>query len=93
MFLNVIIAIKIFLNRENSNVFSDTLHQYVTLVLQTILQHPLTFIEMRQKYSLSDKYTVLNINFNMKQLIKTFLKKFKEIQCMSITFICFHKPV
>lgn len=30
MFLNVIIAIKIFLHRENSNVFSDTLHQYVT---------------------------------------------------------------
>lgn len=30
MFLNIIIAIKIFLHRENSNVFSDTLHQYVT---------------------------------------------------------------
>lgn len=43
---------------------------------------------MRQKYSLSDKYIVLNINFNMKQLIKTFKKKLKNtIHEYNIVFI------
>lgn len=76
MFLNVIIAIKIFLHRKKSNVISDTLNllrKYFSRFYNT----PSTFIEMRQKYFFSDKYIVLIINFNMRQFIKTFFEEKK----------------
>lgn len=53
---------------------SDTLH-LLRKYFRRFYNTPSTFSEMKQKYSLSDKYKVLIKYFNMKRFIKTFKKK------------------